>query len=603
MPSWLTKLVPSTLKNRLFLAFILFILVPFFTISALNFRNMEVLLREQVSTQNLEQMRGMSRSFEELLSVAKKTFYLIEQDNTAKAILQNPLFGDSYEVFNQWTMMESKLKAINNSLFISNSYVYYTLLDRFGNAYSSYSPVAPLRHKELMSSNWAIGSLQGDTYGQWFLEPNYTQAGSSARRPLISTARAFRNVENDAYAVAKISVDFDSWFRNANPVNGNNETYTLLSEQLVPVAQTGENRQLDPVIKELEAYQRPNGSLQVDDYFYTYIRIAGLNWYMVKSIPTEVMFSRINALQRTFYFTSFGVAILFIGITFLIASTMTRPLQQLRKKMTQIVQSNLKVRLPEEQYMGEIQTFVQGFNSMVNDMDELIHKLKVEERQKEAMRFQMLLSQMNPHFLLNTLNTVKWMSMDTQQQQQIPQVCESLGRLLTVGMRLDVDLIHWEQEIELVDSYIYIQQHRYDRQFEVRYEYDDELRFALVPKLCLQPLVENCIYHGFAGMDTQGIITIRASIIEESLLQIEVHDNGVGMRSAAQAGSVRKSGGNGIALRNVEERLQLLFREKAAIAFPETDRGTLVTISIPLLISAPYQEEGTFDVDRTARGR
>ncbi|WP_159885088.1 cache domain-containing sensor histidine kinase [Paenibacillus puerhi] len=593
--------LPASLKNRLFLAFISLILVPFLILSVFYFRSMERVLREQVSVQNLDQMTGMTRSLEELLSVARKTFTLLEQDSMVTEILKRPVGGENYDMYSQWAQLDGKLHAINNSLFISNSYVFYTLLDMKGRAYSSYMPAEPLHYDKLIRSEWAASALSGEAKDQWQLESDYTQAGiASPNRKLLSVTKVFRDHQNDPYAVVKISVDFQSWFRNVNSSSAHEETYTLISKPHAVAAQAGVSRTMEEVLPQLAQAQTTSGTLAEKAFIHSYTTIAGLDWILVKSMPTNILFARTDSLQRTFVISLFSIAVLFVFMTFGIASTVTRPLEQLRGKMADIVRSNLKVRLPENRYRGEIQTIVQAFNAMVGDMDKLIDRLKMEERQKETMRFQMLLSQMNPHFLLNTLNTVKWLAVQAG-NPTIPHVCESLGRLVASGIRLDIDLIHWEQELELVESYVYIQQLRYDRQFEIRYVYEEALKYALVPKFCLQPLVENSIYHGFAGLVRDGVITIRATRIGTDWLELEVEDNGIGMKAAAAQNERNGSKGNGIALKNLEERLSLLFKRDAPLELPAVDKGTLVRFRVPLLISTPYQKEGSFDVDRTAR--
>lgn len=276
-------------------------------------------------------------------------------------------------------------------------------------------------------------------------------------------------------------------------------------------------------------------------------------------------------------------------MTFIIAATITRPLSHLQNKMKAVVRNNLKIRLPEHKFRGEILELTQTFNSMLNDMDVLIQRLKAEERQKEAVHFHMLLAQMNPHFLLNTLNTVKWSAI-RHGNEDITNITLSLGKLLEASLNTEKDLVHLKDEIELVQAYVHIQQVRYNHRFDVTFGYDEDILYALVPKLCLQPLVENAIIHGIGPLPEQeGLIEITVNREGPNRLAVEIKDNGVGMEQSRQAGGMRKR--PGIGLSNVQELLRLLFKEEGRIEIISSERGTRIRFSIPLLISTPYQND------------
>src|SRR5690606_3652454 len=151
--------------------------------------------------------------------------------------------------------------------------------------------------------------------------------------------------------------------------------------------------------------------------------------------------------------TSVAFMVLFIAITLMIASTVTRPLSHLQNKMKDVVGKSLKIRLPQDTYRGEILDLTRTLNSMLDDMSGLIQRLKEEERQKEAVHFQMLLAQINPHFLLNTLNTMKWIAI-RKKNEDIEEICVSLGKLLEMSLNSEIDMIHLKDELELVQAYV-----------------------------------------------------------------------------------------------------------------------------------------------------
>ncbi|MDF2671374.1 MAG: putative rane protein, partial [Paenibacillus sp.] len=239
----------------------------------------------------------------------------------------------------------------------------------------------------------------------------------------------------------------------------------------------------------------------------------------------------------------------------------------------------------------------QAFNQMIGDIRQLITRLRTEERQKEANRFQMLMSQMNPHFLLNTLNTIKWNARNHADSGTF-EICQNLGKLLECSLNVDVDLVHLKEEIDLVKAYVHIQSFRYDHSFAAEYEIGELLEYALVPKLSLQPLVENAIYHGLVHMKAGGTIKIRVSRHGE-MLRLEVQDNGLGPGPKKPAVARKRKG---IGLDNLKERLTLLYKGEAEFQLISLEQGTQARMDIPLLISSPYYKGDHHVEDTAGRG-
>lgn len=201
-----------------------------------------------------------------------------------------------------------------------------------------------------------------------------------------------------------------------------------------------------------------------------------------------------------------------------------------------------------------------SFNRMIADIGTLIYRLKVEERQKESVRFQILVSQMDPHFLLNTLNMIKSQALKNKDNTTF-DICVSLGLLLETSLNTELDLIPLGQELGFMEAYMHIQNIRFGNRYHLDVEYDPSLYYALVPKFTLQPLVENAIIHGFADTVSGGQITVNIQASGKELIML-VMDNGAGpevARQAAAMAAVRRSR-KGIGLSNIRERLELLYR-------------------------------------------
>ncbi|WP_240420174.1 cache domain-containing sensor histidine kinase [Paenibacillus periandrae] len=585
MSSKLFALFPTTLKNRLFLAFVMLILLPYAFLNVYNFNSVEGVLRKQTADQSLDQMTTLQKSLEDLLNVVYKTVTLMEQDVLVTSILREPNEHDSLR---RVYMIDTKFKSIINSLFISLSPVYYTLLDGSGNVYASYTPNESLSYSRLTQEPWYTSILQEPYRYVWNWDKNYVSRDLSRSPQLLTYSTPLRDRDGTRYAVMRASVDVYEWFRAVTQFN--EETYLLLEPDGTILADSKSGR--------IEKTERLAGGHKLDhkgyyvegEYLHIYTELPRINKYMMKRVQMNQIYAEVDRLKKSFFTASFTFTLAFITITLLIASTITKPLHNLQRKMANAVDNRFRVQLPESKYQGEILQLTRTFNQMMADMEQLIQRLKEEERNKEAVRFQMLLSQTNPHFLLNTLNTVKWLAL-VENQPDIAEICVSLGKLLEAGLNSERELIYLKDELGLVESYIYIQNFRYKQLFDVQYEVEPGLEYALLPKLSLQPLVENSIQHGFMEREQKGLITIRA-YGKEGKLYLEVEDNGSGSVERPTGKTIksdRQRGGIGIS--NLKERLGLLFKSNAGLEMVVLEQGTRVRFYFPLLISEPYIDE------------
>ncbi|UQZ83208.1 putative sensor-like histidine kinase [Paenibacillus konkukensis] len=574
LPDW----APKTLKNRLFLAFVLLILIPHAGLNLYNFNRVEGALRKQTADQNLDQMIAMNKSLEDYLNVVYKTVILLEQDAAVAAVLQNP---GQYDSLQRVYLIDTKFKSIMNSLFISLSPAYYTIADFAGHVYASYQPYESLSYERTVKEAWYAKAMRQPAVYEWSWEDNYTSRDVSRSPQLLSYAAALKSASNTPFAALRVSVDIYEWFRIATEFS--QETYLLLDQGGTVLAdnKTGRRLQTD-VLRDLPDLKE-QGYYVSGSYLHIYSKLPRLDKVIVKQVPLNVIYAEVDKLKQSFFTVSVSLTLAFITITLLISSAITKPLHQLQRRMADAVDRRFRVKLPEANRRGEVLELTRAFNRMMEDMEELVQRLKVEERKKEAVRFQVLLSQTNPHFLLNTLNTVKWLAL-VEQQTDIADICVSLGKLLEAGLNSELELIHVQDELQLVKSYVHIQSFRYKQLFEMRYETEPGLEYALIPKLSLQPLVENSIQHGLMELDGEGLITIRAYARGGSLI-LEVEDNGAGIKPREKTGRTRP----GIGISNLRERLELLFKGRSALDIVPLAQGTLIRFSLPLLLSKPYE--------------
>ena len=234
-------------------------------------------------------------------------------------------------------------------------------------------------------------------------------------------------------------------------------------------------------------------------------------------------------------------------------------------------------------YSGdEIQELGTSFNQMVCRIKQLM--LDVEERQQRERnaQFQALYAQISPHFLSNTLNTIRWMA-DRQNAGNISELTTSLITLLQYSMNNKKEEATLGEEIDYIKNYLVIQEYRYYGMFDVRFQIEEGVESCRILKFLIQPLVENAIIHGVSGLEKQGEILVRARE-KEGYLEITVADNGVGFTEKSEHEDRTRHKTHGIGLENIRQRIELFYGERYFLNI-SSRKGhyTKATMELPLL--------------------
>ncbi|WP_391573055.1 sensor histidine kinase [Cohnella sp.] len=586
MQNWRSWL-PNTLKYRLFIAYITLLMLPLCIAIYYLFQYFETTRQNDMIDRMSERMQQVYISLTDMMAFAYKSNTILSQDESLIQIMHNP---DKYDPLERKKIVESKMFGINNSFFFHQTELYFRFIDRNGNVYTSYAPNSQLTNEREELQEWQTKLQAGSRPYRWVADDS-NDVRSSQGSKLLSLYLMLNDELRGNYGLARISINVQEWFHNTLKDNPANQGLTIFTGRGETVLQNKEAAFSLDSMKRIISAQTQNGhykderTLSLVNYSY----IEELDWYVVSQMPLKELQQEVRRLRLMIYMFLIFVVTAFMLVTFFLASRMTQPLSVLKRSMEEASDKKLNVKISiNKGATDEIQSLSASFNRMIDDVVELIAKLKQEERQKQLVRFQMLLYQMNPHFLLNTLNTVKWMARK-EKQEEISGICTSLGLILEASLNSDIELIPLKDEIQLLRSYESIQAFRFREQFAIVYETEEAVRYALVPKLSLQPLVENAIVHGFNRVEGHGTIWVRARA-EGNELILEVEDNGIGMEEAARKPGRRS--GHGIGLSNLRERVQLLFKQEGAVELISDGSGTLVRIRLPLLIAAPYSQEG-----------
>lgn len=306
-------------------------------------------------------------------------------------------------------------------------------------------------------------------------------------------------------------------------------------------------------------------------------------WKIVSVMPMEKFLGDFSR-TRTMAVMIIIVAILvMIFANQFVAVRVAKPLRNLEDSLTGIGMD----REPQI-YIGgppEIQHLGETIRSMVEQLRQLTDDIVREQEEKRKSELDALQSQINPHFLYNTLDSIMWM-IEAEKYDDAISMVQALSRLFRISLSKGKNIITVGEELQHAKNYLDIQKYRYKNKFTSYFEIEEGIEKYKTIKLIIQPLIENVIYYGMEYMDGDGEIYVRAYTKEEDLF-IEVEDNGLGMQKAQVEslltdGTRIRSKGSGIGIRNVHQRIQLYFGTEYGLEIlSEPDEGTMVRIHLP----------------------
>lgn len=314
-----------------------------------------------------------------------------------------------------------------------------------------------------------------------------------------------------------------------------------------------------------------------------YSTIETNGWKLIKTIPTEYMYGELYRIQRYLLIGGVLYSILIILYFLFFSFRYTEPMMKMMGVIKKVEQGDLSART-EVKTSDEVGQLGHSLNNMIGEMQKLIDQLIREEQEKKEVELEALHAQINPHFLYNTLNTIKWMA-KIQGNNSVSKAITALVKLLRISTNLGRDMISLNEEIDYVKNYMVIQKLRFNKAMHVDYHIDENCRNIMVPKLILQPIVENSIIYGMED-ETKELHTRIDAYLDNDQLMIEIQDDGPGIEpeilKTIFVNDSSKSKFSKVGLNNVNQRIKLYCGAEYGLKIEtEPGRGTRVFMNLP----------------------
>ncbi|OMD75678.1 MULTISPECIES: sensor histidine kinase [Paenibacillus] len=452
------------------------------------------------------------------------------------------------------------------------------------------------RHVGVNLNEWLAEYNQKDAESSYYwLNTHEDQVFTTVtKRNVVSVFKIIGNLDSEVSGMALINMKESYLLDILQNVNiSPNGSLALISPDGVMYSKplSKEYAIGDEIVNDIRNNANHQGDLRAasksDQRMMIHFTTLSLNgWKLAAIVPESDILAKASQIKSITLTIVAVILVVFIIMATYFASSLTNPIRYLSKQVKSFRQGNLNVNFQLKE-QNEIGVLASGLENLVDSVRQLLEQVKDEQEQKRQMELLALQSQIQPHFLYNTLGSIKHM-IDLGEKEKASTMVSALAHFFRIGISRGREVITLREEIEHVQSYLQIQNIRYQKDFEFEIQVEESIMHLPIMKLTLQPIVENAIYHGIKNKKGKGIIRITGRPSGDAAI-IEVFDDGAGMdvekvqemNTSIQAQNVQEAPVT-FGLRNVHRRLALQFGYGFGIRL-DSEEGvyTIVTVRIP----------------------
>jgi two-component system sensor histidine kinase YesM len=562
-------------------------------ISYLNYRQSSDVMIDNVESYVQQAMQQMDE---------KLTFSLKQIDRLSASILLNEELRELLSEENEGVMLPMKDKLKIHALLHQQTYFFdlpvsvRILTMRGGvydNVHTSFIPFQSI--KQMEENGWFKAVNQGNGKTVWVGEgaPNDGDPYSSNESAIIGV-RLIKNQMDDSID-GYIIVSLHKWALNANLEDlkwGQSGMLFMLDQQSRMMfsnmgIRTSEERERLSALVRISLDEKMEVEHEGKIYRVAQQELSYTGWQFVSLIPVSEINGELMFIRRFIWVVGLLAVFVAISLSYFLTEMITKPVRYLFQGLRNVEQGNFEIKL---NIGGNHEVYMLGkaFNRMVERLNGLLQKLAEQQTSEKEARIQALNAQFRPHFLYNTLNIIYWKSIQSG-QEQIGDMIVKLSRLLRYSISPGDGLITVKDDMEHIGHYLHLMRERFGDELEIELTYDPEIERCIIPKMLLQPVIENAMVHGLETLPGLKRLIIVGNRTVENTINFEVIDNGIGMEPdhlASIMSDERSSegSGTGIGLMNIDKRVKAQYGPLYGLRIDSAPgKGTKVTVTMPVI--------------------
>jgi two-component system sensor histidine kinase YesM len=567
----------SSLRSKITIFCLIITIVPLLVVSSFSYLESTNIVLSQVRDLNLINAKQISNNIEFMMNdIDTISLNLIQNKELSAYLLsQNPDYQQNQQL--------QILSLLNDQKF-NKKYIYSIYIAGKSSQLDNMGAINTVPAEKLDQ----VKQLNGKA--SWYL--NSIQIGNQQVN-VISMIREIRDVNNISRLLGIIKINIlESSLRDlySSKLKIDNSLFYIISQDNVILSSLNFNQlgsRLDQTLSSPSLSNQTEGhyKARIGDrqFLAIYYKMEKWDWKIVELTPYEMISKPGEAIKKVTVYSIMASLVICLGFILFFVSRVLKPLKQIRVLMRHLGDENFDIEM-KVQGNDEITLLALSFNQMSRKLDELVNEVHVSKIKQKEAELKALEEQINPHFLYNTLDVIYWMSR-MEKAFETSVMVNALSKLFRLGLNNGSGFTTVGREVDHLQSYILIQQKRYEETIVFTLEVSPETLDCKVTKMILQPIVENAISHGIEQKDGSGRIHVWI-YKEDECLVYNISDDGAG----ADENTIReligqvKEDNKGLGLTNINDRIKLNFGEQYGVEFrSERTKGTTVLVRQPFL--------------------
>ena len=554
------------------------------TVISLSYTRQSVFENSSLYTQTIIQQ--MNQNIDSYIDYMENTSYLVSSNED----VQKYLFGDTADpeardrILSQFeTILDSRSDILNLGIIAENGRMLINNGQRLTN-----------QDLDIHSQEWYTNALEGRE--SVYLTSSHVQHIISGERPwVITLSRGIRNKEmgtgQEKEGVFFIDLNYSAISELCDQSMVGNQGYAFIVDADGNIVYHPQQQQLynELQTENIDLVMNAGSDIVtwgdgINKKMYSISRSEKTGWTVVDCVRVEELLRRSNEAQSIYVLVAIGLMAVALFFSRFVAKSITLPIQRLCDSMERVQEGDFSVSDIVVDSENEIGSLTKSFNVMTQRIHELMAQNIREQEAKRKSELKALQSQINPHFLYNTLDSIIWMA-EGKKNEEVVLMTASLARLLRQSISNEDELVSIGQETEYARGYLTIQKMRYKDKLEFWIEVEPSILNIRLIKLVLQPVIENAIYHGLKYKESRGLLLVKG-FMKNGNAVLQVIDDGVGMDQETLDHIYERHKvdyhSNGVGIYNVQKRLQLYYGNEYGIVYEsKPGEGTTATITIP----------------------